>query len=73
MSRQVLRLVEQVGIRLNGTVEISITREELAQLIGTSLFTVSRLLSEWDRKRIVTTRREGFSVNNLKALAELMH
>jgi CRP/FNR family transcriptional regulator, nitrogen oxide reductase regulator len=72
LSRQVLRLVEQVGIRLNGTIEISITREELAQLIGTSLFTVSRLLAEWDRKRIVTTRRKGFSVNNLKALAELI-
>jgi CRP-like cAMP-binding protein len=71
LSRQVLRLVEQVGIQCNGSVEIKITREELAQLIGTSLYTVSRLLSAWDRQEIVTTRREGFSVNNLKALAEL--
>jgi CRP-like cAMP-binding protein len=71
LSRQVMRLVEQVGIHSNGSVEIKITREELAQLIGTSLYTVSRLLSAWDRQAIVTTRREGFSVNNLKALAEL--
>jgi len=72
LGRQIFRLVEQVGIRSNGTVDINITREELAQLIGTSLFTVSRLLSEWDRKGIVTTRREGFSVDNLNALAELI-
>ena len=72
LSRQVLRLVEQVGIPGNGSVEIKITREELAQLIGTSLYTVSRLLSAWDRQGIVTTRREGFSVINPKALAEMI-
>jgi CRP-like cAMP-binding protein len=72
LGRQILRLVEQVGIRSNGSVEINMTREELAQLIGTSLFTVSRLLSEWDRRGIVATRREGFSVVNVEALAELI-
>jgi CRP/FNR family transcriptional regulator, nitrogen oxide reductase regulator len=72
LGRQIFRLVEQVGIPSNSSVEINLTREELAQLIGTSLFTVSRLLSEWDRKGIVTTRREGFSVDNLKALQELI-
>jgi CRP-like cAMP-binding protein len=72
LSRQISRLVEQIGVRSKGSVEIKITREELAQMIGTSLFTVSRLLSEWDRQRIVTTRREGFSVDNLRALEELI-
>jgi CRP-like cAMP-binding protein len=72
LSRQVMRLVEQVGIPSNGSVEIKITREELAQLIGTSLYTVSRLLSAWDREEIVTTRRAGFSVINHKALADLI-
>lgn len=72
LRRQVMRLVEQVGIPSNGSVEIKITREELAQLIGTSLYTVSRLLSAWDREEIVRTRREGFSVINPKALAELI-
>ena len=68
LSRQICRLVKQIGIRSNGSVKIKITREELAQMIGTSLFTVSRLLSEWDiEKGIVTTRREGFSVDNLQA------
>jgi CRP/FNR family transcriptional regulator, nitrogen oxide reductase regulator len=73
LGRQILRLVEQVGVRSNGSaVEINMTREELAQLIGTSLFTVSRLLSDWDRKGIVATRREGFSVINVEALTQLI-
>jgi CRP-like cAMP-binding protein len=72
LSRQILRLVECVGIPSNGSIEIKITREELGQLVGTTLFTVSRLLSKWDRQDIVTTRREGFSVYNLKALAALV-
>jgi CRP/FNR family transcriptional regulator, nitrogen oxide reductase regulator len=72
LGRQISRLVKQVGIHSNGSVEINLTREELAQLVGTTLFTVSRFLSEWDRKGIVTTRREGFSVDNLKALSEVI-
>ena len=72
LGRQIFRLVEQVGIPSNSSVEINLTREELAQLIGTSLFTVSRLLSEWDRQGIVTTQREGVSVDNLKALLEFI-
>jgi len=71
LARQILRLVEQVGIVSNGSVAINITREALAQLIGTSLFTVSRLLSQWNRKGIVTTRREGFSVEDMQALEDL--
>jgi CRP-like cAMP-binding protein len=72
LAREILRLLEQVGIPSKDSVEINITREDLAQLIGTSLFTVSRLLSHWDRKGIVKTRREGFSVNDLEALKNLI-
>lgn len=72
LCRQILRLVEQVGIPSNGAMEIQMTREDLAQLIGTSLFTVSRLLSKWDRQGIVVTRREGFSLTNVAALKNLI-
>lgn len=71
LSRQIVRLLNQVGRRVNGDVEISLSREELAQLTGTTLFTVSRLLSDWDQRGIVSTRREAVSVVNLQALVEL--
>jgi CRP/FNR family transcriptional regulator, nitrogen oxide reductase regulator len=60
-----------VGRQVDGGTEISISREELAQLTGTTLFTVSRLLSDWDRQGIVVARREVVSIRNLPALVDL--
>jgi len=71
LSSQIIRMMHQVGRQVNGEIEISISREELAQLTGTTLFTVSRLLSDWDRQGIVAARREVVSVRNLRALADL--
>ncbi len=71
LSSQIIRMMHQVGRQVNGEVEISISREELAQLVGTTLFTVSRLLSDWDRQGIVAARREVVSIRNLPALVDL--
>ena len=71
VSSRLVRLLNQVGRRLNGDVEVSLSREELGQLTGTTLFTVSRLLSQWQRRGIVSARREAVLVRNLPALVEL--
>ena len=71
LSHQLVRLLNQLGRRVNGRLEIRVSREELAQLTGTTLFTVSRLLSDWNQRGIVSTRRQAVSVHNLQALAEL--
>jgi CRP-like cAMP-binding protein len=71
LSRQVIRLTNQVGMPVDGGFEINISREELAQLIGTTMFTVSRLLSEWDRQGILETRREAVVIHDLNALEEV--
>ena len=71
LSSQLVRLLNQVGRRVNGHVEISLSREELPQLTGTTLFTVSRLLSQWEQRGIISARREAVSVRDLPALVEL--
>ena len=71
LSHQLVRLLNQVGRLVNGRVEIRLSREELAQLTGTTLFTVSRLLSDWNQRGIVSTGREAVAVRNFQALAEL--
>ena len=43
LSSLLARLVGQVGKQADGHVEIALSRRELAQLTGTTLFTVSRL------------------------------
>jgi CRP/FNR family transcriptional regulator, nitrogen oxide reductase regulator len=68
VSSQIVRLLNQMGKQASGELEIGLSREELAQLTGTTLFTVSRLLSRWEHQGIVTARREAVLVRNLPAL-----
>src|SRR5215467_3199030 len=55
----------------NGRVEITLSRAELAQLTGTTLFTVSRLLCQWQTQGIVRVRRESVLVEDFAALAQI--
>ena len=71
LSHQPMRLFTQVGQRTNGTIEINLSREELAQLTGTTLVTVSRRLSNWRERGVLRARRETVSVQNVEALRQL--
>ena len=71
LSSQLVRLASQVGRPLNGNVEIGLSRRDLAQLTGTTLFTVSRLLGQWEEQGIVRPHRQGVLVLNMPALEEL--
>ena len=71
VSSQLVRLMDQVGKPADGHVEISLSRRELAQLTGTTLFTVSRLLCQWESQGIVSARREAVLVRNAPALRDL--
>jgi CRP-like cAMP-binding protein len=55
----------------NGHLEITLSRAELAQLTGTTLFTVSRLLCQWQTQGIVRVRRESVLVQDFAALAQI--
>src|SRR5664279_2087716 len=70
-SSQLLRLLTQVGKKSDGHVEISLSRRDLAQLTGTTLFTVSRLLCQWEVLGIVSPRREAVLVLDVPALVNL--
>jgi len=71
LGSQLVRLLNQIGRTVNGDVEISLSREELAQLTGMTLFTVSRLICQWEQQGIVAARRKAVLVRNLPALIEL--
>jgi len=64
-----LRLVGQVGRSADGGVLVGLSREELGEMTGTTMFSVSRLLGEWETQRLVTPRREGVIVNDTHRLA----
>jgi CRP-like cAMP-binding protein len=64
MSSALFRLQGEIGKQVHGGIEVSLLREELAQLIGTTLFTASRILSQWGRVGFVLPRREGVLVRD---------
>jgi CRP/FNR family transcriptional regulator, nitrogen oxide reductase regulator len=73
VARTLLRLVRQAGRPVDGGVLVShpLSRQELAEMAGTTLFTVSRLLSQWEEDGIVETGREKVLVRSMRGLEEL--
>ena len=71
LALALLRLVKQVGKPAKGGVEISLSREELAQMTGTTLFTISRLLSKWGEEGFVLPKREAVVVLDSRRLAQV--
>jgi CRP-like cAMP-binding protein len=70
LSRQIIRLLSKIGEQVNGDMMINLSQGELAQLTGTTLFTVSRQLSKWEREGFVTARRNTILVHDPDALLE---
>jgi CRP-like cAMP-binding protein len=60
LARALLRLATQVGRKIEEGVliDLPISRQELAEISGTTLYTVSRILSEWERQELIDTGRE---------------
>lgn len=71
LALALLRLIKQVGKPVRGGLEVSLSREELAQMTGTTLFTISRILSRWAEKGLVLPRREAVVVLDAERLAEI--
>ena len=62
------RLANHVGTPCKEGIRISLNREELAQMTGTTVFTISRLLSAWSCEGFLETRREAVIVTDRKRL-----
>lgn len=59
IAHALLRLAQHAGRRVEGGVEIDfpLSRQDLAQMTGTTLFTVSRTLSAWEAQGLIATGR----------------
>ena len=60
----ILRLINQMGQKVEGGIEVGfpITRQNISDMTGTTLHTVSRLLSAWERDGIVMSERRKITV-----------
>jgi CRP-like cAMP-binding protein len=73
LARTLLRLGEQVGRKEeDGSLLIErITQQEVSEIAGASLFTVSRTLADWEEKGIVETGRQRYRILDADRLAAI--
>lgn len=70
IARALLRIMKQSGrIMEDGIlIDFRLSRQDIADYTGTTLFTVSRILSNWEKKRWVRSAREKITIVNPHAL-----
>ncbi|HXP75552.1 MAG TPA: Crp/Fnr family transcriptional regulator [Stellaceae bacterium] len=73
VAHALLRLVRHAGKKVDGGVEIDfpVTRQEIAEMIGTTLHTVSRVLSAWESQGILEGGRQRIVVKKPHALVAI--
>lgn len=73
LARALLRLARQVGRPVaEGTLlDVPLSRQDLAEMTGTTLYTVSRLLSGWEARGWVVTGRERVVLRKPAELTDL--
>lgn len=69
-ARLFLTLADRVGIpRGSATfIPLPLSRQEIADLIGTTLETAIRLMSRWQKDNLIETEKSGFLIPDLDAL-----
>jgi CRP/FNR family transcriptional regulator, nitrogen oxide reductase regulator len=72
-SRLFLTLAERLGAPDPGggvAIPLAMSRQEVADLLGTTLETAIRLMSRWQKEGVVITRPDGFHIPDKAALGE---
>ena len=69
-ARLFLTLADRTGMPKDGGVFIPLvlSRQEIADLIGTTLETAIRLMSRWQKESLVLTEKDGFVIPDREAL-----
>jgi len=57
----------------SNTIRLTLTHEEVAEMIGTTRETVSRLFSDFKRKRLVEIKGSTLTIQNRDGLEKLIH
>ena len=73
IARILLKLASQSGKKIDRgiLIDIPITRQDIAEMSGTTLFTVSRTLNEWNRDGLLEIGRERVVIREPHALVKI--
>jgi CRP-like cAMP-binding protein len=73
IARVLLRLARQTGKRTERGVLINLplSRQDLGEMTGTTLYTVSRTLSSWEQQELIETGRERIVIRQPHSLVSI--
>jgi CRP-like cAMP-binding protein len=73
VAHAVLRLMRQAGreVETGTRIEFPVSRQDIAEMTGTTLHTVSRILSAWEAAGIVEGGRQRLVIRAVEALAAI--
>lgn len=75
LARVLLGLAGKLGEERDGVVVLAVTRQELADMVGTTVETAIRVTSKWQRAGVVGSARNALSILDptaLRAIAEAL-
>ena len=71
IARSLLRLASQSGQKAEQGIELALSRQDFAEISGTTLYTVSRIMTEWERQGLISSGREHIRILKPHALVRL--
>jgi|SRR5688572_9340866 len=73
VARALLRLVQQAGrpIEAGVLIDLPLSRDDIAQMTGTTLYTVSRIVSRFETDGLLEAGRQRVVIRDPKALARI--
>ena len=73
VANSLLRLINQSGRKVEGgiVIDFPITRRDISEMTATTMHTVSRLLSAWEKQGIIDSARRQIKVCDSHRLTEL--
>jgi CRP/FNR family transcriptional regulator, nitrogen oxide reductase regulator len=71
IARALLRLASLSGQKAADAIELDFSRQDFAEMSGTTLYTVSRVLTDWERQGWITSGRERIRILEPHALVRI--
>jgi len=71
LARMLLTLGEKIGEGIKGRTALNVTRQELADMIGTTVETAIRITSKWQQTGVISSSRHQIILSDVTALKKL--
>ena len=71
LARMLLTLAEKIGRQEDGIMVLSVTRQELADMIGTTVETTIRITSKWQHAGVISSSRHQIGLTDPSALKKI--